>query len=271
MIRPVFCRRRAFTLIELLVVIAIIAVLLAMLLPGVQAVRESANKMQCQNNMRQLAVAVHNYHGDHGKMPPYFYEDQEPVYGGWFSNLLPYVEQDAVFRIMAGDYQKSGTFFTEYILISPGTPPSGDPTTVTVVVPPSAGAPYNGYYYGGTPGYTYTYVTYPNPGTPPTYKVIPHGIWLDGIHQATYKVLQCPSDPSNTGGLVYDYWGSTNYVPNWNAWGSGADSLYTRPQPFAALTDGLSNTVLFGEEYAQCDRLGRIALYSWYYQCFGLN
>ncbi len=271
MIRPILCRRRAFTLIELLVVIAIIAVLMALLLSAVQAVRESAHKMQCQNNMRQLAVAVHNYHSDHEKMPPYFYEDHEPVYGGWFSNLLPYVEQDALFRIMVEDYQQSGTFFTEYILISPGTPPSGDPITHTVVVPPSPGSPYNGYNYGGSPGYTYTYVTYTDPGTGATYKVVPHGIWLEGVHQAKYKVLQCPSDPSNTGGLVYDYWGSTNYVPNWNAWGSGADSLYTAAQRFAALTDGLSNTVLFGEQYAECDRLGRIALYSWYYQCFGLN
>jgi prepilin-type N-terminal cleavage/methylation domain-containing protein len=265
-------RRRAFTLIELLVVIAIIAVLLGMLLAAVQAARETAQRMQCQSNIRELNIAVHNYHSDHVKMPPYFYEAYEPVYGGWFSNLLPYVEQDAVYKLMYDDYQQSHTFFPETILISPGTPPSGPTTTITVTVPGSPGSPYNGYIYGGGPGYTYTQVIYANPGTPPVYKIVNHGIWLDGVHDHTYKILRCPSDPSGDDtGLVYGYWGSTNYVPNWNAWGSGSDSLYTTPQAFSNITDGLSNTVLFGEEYAQCDRLGRIALYSWFYQCFGLN
>lgn len=88
-------RRFGFTLIELLVVIAIIAVLIALLVPAVQKVRESANRTQCANNMKQLGLAVHNFHAQQNFLPPSHLADTWP---SWAVLLLPYLEQDAAYK-----------------------------------------------------------------------------------------------------------------------------------------------------------------------------
>jgi prepilin-type N-terminal cleavage/methylation domain-containing protein/prepilin-type processing-associated H-X9-DG protein len=100
-------KRQGFTLIELLVVIAIIAVLIALLLPAVQAAREAARRAQCTNNLKQIALGMHNYHQAVGSFPPgsvpttaYVGSTYIPGWGVWscFSMMLPYLEQAPLYN-----------------------------------------------------------------------------------------------------------------------------------------------------------------------------
>jgi len=100
-------RRKGFTLIELLVVIAIIALLMALLLPAIQKVREAANKMLCASNLRQIAIASHNYHNDYNKLPPGTLGSaaanpqalfENVSYAGCLALLLPYLEADNIYK-----------------------------------------------------------------------------------------------------------------------------------------------------------------------------
>jgi prepilin-type N-terminal cleavage/methylation domain-containing protein/prepilin-type processing-associated H-X9-DG protein len=108
--------RRAFTLIELLVVIAIIGVLIALLLPAVQAAREAARRAQCTNNLKQLGIAIHNYHDIHNSLPPgriasatcgrgFFIGCQNTP---WFSMMLPQIEQQALYDAFNADLGAEG-------------------------------------------------------------------------------------------------------------------------------------------------------------------
>lgn len=113
-------RSRGFTLVELLVVIAIIGVLVALLLPAVQAAREAARRSSCGNNMKQLSIAVHNFHDTHKVLPPGGTADNRPFgtntpngtgWGSsWFVQILPFIEQGTLYeKLQLGPSSAWGT------------------------------------------------------------------------------------------------------------------------------------------------------------------
>lgn len=103
---PISSRRKAFTLIELLVVIAIIAVLIALLLPAIQAVRAASLRAQCQNNLKQIGLALSHYHNDYGSLPfgqNNTFNTDPTKHEGWLLYIFPYVEQMALWELFQND------------------------------------------------------------------------------------------------------------------------------------------------------------------------
>jgi prepilin-type N-terminal cleavage/methylation domain-containing protein len=208
-------RRKGFTLIELLVVIAIIAILIGLLLPAVQKVREAAARMKCANNLKQLGLAQHNYHDQNGNLMPIM-GPGGCCWGTWAVLVMPYIEQDNAYRL----YQNWG----------------GNDSSNTGF--PAASNGTNGIRYGAAPNTTnVTGRRYPTLTCPSDQENAPIGAMTNCNYAVcagtggTYRTL-----PS--GGT------QSSLVPVAGMFDGGT---LTRKIKLTDVTDGLTNTVMVGE------------------------
>jgi prepilin-type N-terminal cleavage/methylation domain-containing protein/prepilin-type processing-associated H-X9-DG protein len=207
-------RRRAFTLVELLVVIAIIGILVALLLPAVQAARESGRKTNCQNNLKQIGLAVLSYEQVHKRLPPGGIYDSDRRGGSVYVHLLPMLEEANLYR--AFDFRKKNVDGTTV----PGTNEKVHATVIPTLICPSD---VRETHYDGKAAHNYAASRGPTE------------VWVNADSICDYPFADLARAPLDD---------ERNFA--------GPFTRVGTQERLKAITDGLTKTIFFGEVRPQC-------------------